>query len=130
MNRHLPVPPDIETQFKATNRAMALVLLEECYDKVTAENAPFSAKLDLLKLNVKLGELEPKQVVGPVGNAIQFIINLPQVPGMDAKTITIDGNSGENEENAVFSMILDSVFDEDPPPRPEYLPDYSNVIIP
>jgi hypothetical protein len=110
------IPPDFESKFRGMNRAMALVLLEECYDKVTAENAPFSAKLDLLKLNVKLGELEPKQVLTPVGNNIQFVINLPQMPGMAAETITIEGNDG--------------FFESEPPPRPEYLPDYSLVLVP
>ena len=114
-------PADLDTQFKAMNRAMALVLLEECYDVATADNAPFSAKIKLLELNVKLGELEPKQAVIAPGAGIQFVINLPATATTAAQTLTIDSTA--QPEDAAFSIDL-------MPPRPEFLPALSEVVFP
>lgn len=114
-------PADLETQFKAMNRAMALVLLEDCYDVAMAENASFNAKLDLLKLNVKLGELEPKQAAVAPGSGVQFIINLPSIGGAPAQTLTID--AAPHAEDGEFSMDLT-------PPRPAFLPAQSDLVFP
>jgi hypothetical protein len=52
-----------EETFKVKSKAMALVLLDACYDHVTSVNepAPFSQKLDMLKTAAKFADLEPKQ---------------------------------------------------------------------
>lgn len=114
-------PADLDTQFKAMNRAMALVLLEECYDVATADNAPFSAKIKLLELNVKLGELEPKQAVIAPGAGIQFVINLPATATTAAQTLTIDSTA--QPEDAAFSIDL-------MPPKPAFLPAASELVFP
>lgn len=114
-------PADLDTQFKAMNRAMALVLLEECYDVATADNAPFSAKIKLLELNVKLGELEPKQAAVAPGAGIQFIINLPATATSAAQTLTIDSTA--QPQDAEFSIDL-------MPPKPSFLPSMSELVFP
>lgn len=70
----MAIPTELPTElhFREMNRAMALVLLEECYDRAVDDKAPLSAKMDLLKLNVKLGDLEPKQTIIPAGNGFQI----------------------------------------------------------
>lgn len=66
-----------EEDFKNLNRAMARVLLEECYDRVIDKDAPLSSKMELLKLNVKLGDLEPKQAMQLNGSgfSVQIMFN-------------------------------------------------------
>lgn len=58
-----------EETFKVKSKAMALNLLDECYDHVTNHDqpAPFAHKLDMLKTAARFGDLEPKQNVAPIG---------------------------------------------------------------
>lgn len=72
-----PTKLPTEQHFRDLNRAMALVLLEECYDHAVSDGSSFNSKLDLLKLNVKLGDMEPKQQVAIAGNgfSINFIFS-------------------------------------------------------
>jgi len=58
-----------EETFKVKSKAMALNLLEACYDTVTNLDvpAPFVQKLDMLKTVAKFGDLEPKQNTAPIG---------------------------------------------------------------
>ena len=113
-------PKNIETQFREMNRAMALVLLEECFDKATADNAPFSAKLDLLKLNTKLGELEPKVAQQSVGNGVTFIISLPGTAQNPGQTIV-----SECVSEAKMVLELPEMLE-----KPSFLPEKSSVLMP
>lgn len=75
----MPLPtelPDAD-RFRNMNRAMALVLLEECYDRVVSPGATLTSKMELLKLNVKLGDMEPKQSILPSGTgfSVQIILS-------------------------------------------------------
>ena len=83
-----------ETHFRDLSRAMSLVLLEECFDAATMQDAPFSRKLDLLKLTTKLGDLEPKQVVATQGSGFQLIINLGDD---DSKVITLNAGAPQTD---------------------------------
>ena len=58
-----------EEIFKVKSKAMALNLLDECYDVVTSRDtpAPFSQKVEMLKTVAKFADLEPKQNVTPIG---------------------------------------------------------------
>lgn len=98
MTSPLDKPLPREDYFRSLNRGMALNLLNECYDLAIASDAPFARKFELLKLNVKLGDLEPKQMVAQTGTgfSIQIVFN---------------------DESAVSGVTIDAAvgFDADPP---------------
>ena len=58
-----------EETFKVKSKAMALNLLDTCYDVVTSHDvpAPFSQKIEMLKTVAKFADLEPKQNALPIG---------------------------------------------------------------
>lgn len=78
-------------RFRDMNRAMALVLLEECYDLVVRPNATLTSKMELLKLNVKLGDMEPKQSIIPSGTgfSVQIVLSggVPQAASITEKVV-------------------------------------------
>jgi hypothetical protein len=81
-----------EETFRVRSKAMALNLLDVCYDHVTseAEPAPFSQKLDMLKTAAKFADLEPKQALpgGGAGGA-SFSIRVVY-SGAGRGSVTID----------------------------------------
>lgn len=84
-----------EERFRALNKAMALVLLNDCYDEAIKIDAPFSRKMELLKLNAKLGDLEPRAnsalINAGSGAVINFHFSRPP-PGETHNTITIEAD--------------------------------------
>lgn len=84
-----------EEHFKSLSKAMSLVLLEECYDLAIADDAPFSRKLDLLKMTVKLGDLEPKQNMAITGSGFSIKIVFGAEAEVTESGLTIDHEDAE-----------------------------------
>lgn len=97
--------PEVDT-FRDMNRAMALVLLEECFDKAGDVDANFATKMELLKLNVKLGDLEPKQVLMPSGSGFSVQIVLSSgAPAPVAKEKVVEHTPEYLSESPLTSFI-------------------------
>lgn len=96
-----------DEKFRSMNKAMALVLLEECYDAAIQNDAPFSRKLELLKLNAKLGDLEPRAnsalINAGAGAVINFHFSRPP-PGETTGTITIEAEPLLPEEVPTYML--------------------------
>jgi hypothetical protein len=56
-----------EQSFKNLAQAMAMNLLEDCFQRVFSDEAPYDDKVDFLKLTAKLGDLEPRPANTPIG---------------------------------------------------------------
>lgn len=91
----IPEGVTLEEYFKSRNRAHSLVLLEELYTQATAEDAPFSRKLELYKLTTKLGDLEPKQTVAAAGSkfSIRIVFNEEENEKV-VSGVTVDNDIG------------------------------------
>lgn len=91
-----------EEIFKAKSKAMALNLLDECYDVVTSHDAPapFSQKIEMLKTVAKFADLEPKADRIPIGVGFSIkVVYSGAAPAHGA--VTIDQEIGEVPEYLV-----------------------------
>jgi hypothetical protein len=83
-----------EETFKVKSKAMALNLLDECYDTVVSRDipAPFAQKIEMLKTVAKFADLEPRQNSSPVGVGFSIRVVYSGADSKAGATITIDND--------------------------------------
>lgn len=77
--------------FRAKCAVVAEDMLTEAYKKAADSDASFAVKMELLKIAAKLADLEPKPNQNlAAGAGFSITINIPQVGGAAAQSLTIE----------------------------------------
>ena len=92
-----------EETFRVKSKAMALTLLDVCYNDVTSTNepAPFAQKLEMLKTTAKFADLEPRQ---------------NQIPQVGFSIRVVYSGDSKHPAGATFSVDGEVIDELDAPP--------------